>query len=123
MQTAVDEARVACALERYRLANGHFPEILNALVPQYLKELPQDIMDGQPLRYRRTEDGQFVLYSVGSDGVDNGGQLVARRRNWRGEPEPMWRSGPGDWVWRYPATASVSKLNSPETIGAQSDFQ
>ena len=123
VQTAVDEARVACALERYRLANGHFPEILNALVPQYLKELPHDIMDGQPLRYRRTEDGQFVLYSVGSDGVDNGGQLVARRRNWRGEPEPMWRSGPGDWVWRYPATASVSKADSIKTLDGQTDFQ
>jgi hypothetical protein len=123
VQTAVDEASVACALERYRLANGHFPETLNALVSQYIKELPHDIMDGQPLRYRRTEDGQFVLYSVGSDGVDNGGQLVARRRNWRGEPEPMWQSGPGDWVWRYPATASVSKSDSRKTLDGQSDFQ
>jgi hypothetical protein len=123
VQTAVDEASTACALERYRLANGHFPETLNSLVPQYLKELPRDIMDGQPLRYRRTDDGQFVLYSVGSDGVDNGGQLVGRRRDRLGGLEPMWQPGAGDWVWRYPATASVSKLNSPETIGAQSDFQ
>jgi hypothetical protein len=116
VQTAVDEASVACALERFRLANGHFPETLNALVPHCIKELPHDIMDGQPLRYRRTEAGQFVLYSVGSDGVDNGGQLVARRRDRLGGLEPMWQAGAGDWVWRYPATTRQRLVDGAEVF-------
>ena len=30
-------------------------------------------MDGQPLRYRRNADGTFLLYSVGENGKDDGG--------------------------------------------------
>jgi len=30
-------------------------------------------MDGKPLRYRLRPDDDFLLYSVGEDGVDNGG--------------------------------------------------
>ena len=33
-QAAADTAAIACALERYRLANGHYPESLDSLVPQ-----------------------------------------------------------------------------------------
>ena len=66
-------ARVAIALERYRLAHGEYPESLDALAPQLLKQLPHDIINGQPLHYRRTADGQFVLYSVGWNETDDGG--------------------------------------------------
>ena len=64
-ETTVDLARLACALERYRLANGRFPETLDALAPKFIAKLPHDVINGQPLKYRRTDDGQFVLYSVG----------------------------------------------------------
>ena len=30
-------------------------------------------MDGQPLRYRRNADGTFLLYSIGENGKDDGG--------------------------------------------------
>ncbi|MBX7257998.1 MAG: hypothetical protein K1Y02_16680 [Candidatus Hydrogenedentes bacterium] len=36
-------AQSALAAERYRLANGHLPESLDALVPAYLAEVPRDI--------------------------------------------------------------------------------
>jgi len=48
------------------------------------------------LHYRRTDDGQFVLYSVGWNETDDGGEVA-------------FTSGgsvdvnTGDWVWRYPA--------------------
>lgn len=97
-QTSIDLALVACALERHRLARGQFPEALPALVPDTLDKLPIDIMNGQPLIYRRTDDGQFILYSVGANLLDDDGIDPDTAR------EPGWeRPEPGDWVWRYPA--------------------
>ena len=52
-----------------------------------------DPISGQPCHYRRTEAGQFILYSVGWDEKDDGG---TPGRNLFDEKE-------GDWVWRYPA--------------------
>ena len=95
-QTSVDLARVACALERYRLANGQFPQTLEALAPKFIEKLPDDIITGQPLKYRRTVDGQFVLYSVGWNETDDGGKLGLTKNG-----NPDWHKG--DWIWRYPA--------------------
>mgnify|MGYP001612729570 CR=1 FL=1 len=50
MQTFVDAARVACALERYRLTEGKLPENLDALVPRFIETIPTDVIDGKPLR-------------------------------------------------------------------------
>ncbi len=85
-QTMVNEALVACALERYRVAQGKHPETLDALVPQFADRLPNDLINGQPLKYRRTADGSFVLYSVGWNEVDDGGVP--------GKTVPE-----ADWVW------------------------
>lgn len=96
-QTSVDLARVACALERFRRANAGFPESLNALVPTWLSEIPHDVVNGQPLRYRRTEDGNFLLYSVGWNETDDGGEPDPSKYFYFGISKPT-----GDWVWRYP---------------------
>lgn len=66
-------ALVALAVERYRLGLGHWPESLAELVPDYLDSVPEDPFDGEPVRYRRLDSG-FVVYSVGEDGVDDGGK-------------------------------------------------
>ena len=61
------------ALHAYRLDHEQqFPEKLDALVPEYLDRVPLDEFSGAPLIYRRTDRG-FLIYSVGPDGVDNGG--------------------------------------------------
>jgi hypothetical protein len=36
-------------------------------------EVPTDIYSGAPLRYRRLDNG-YVVYSVGFDGKDGGGE-------------------------------------------------
>jgi len=69
-------ARTALALERYRLARGRVPERLEELVPQYLKEVPSDPFDGNPIRYRHADPG-YCLYSISDDGQDNGGKEKA----------------------------------------------
>ena len=99
----------ALALERYRGRHGRYPDTLADLVPELLKAPPVDFMDGQPLRYRPTEDGHFVLYSVGLDCVDNGGQI--RRPGRRGMPFDRSMDDFGfpqgtDLVWPRPASAA-----------------
>lgn len=63
----------ACALKRYRLRHGQWPETLESLVPEFLPEMPRDWYSGGPLRYARRDAGTFLLYSVGADGKDDGG--------------------------------------------------
>ena len=100
-QTAVNEALVGCALERYRLETGQFPERTETLVPKYLSRLPHDIVNGQPLKYQRRSESSFVLYSVGWDETDEGGKPGPPIEDWRQRMSPAWQSG--DWVWIHPA--------------------
>lgn len=95
IQAQVDLARVACALERYRLAHGEYPETLDVLAPQFIAKLPHDLINGQPLHYRREADGRFVLYSVGWNETDDGGQVALRKGG-------VIDREKGDWVWQYP---------------------
>jgi hypothetical protein len=75
---------IAClATERFRRARGFWPEKLTDLVPTMLSAVPIDPYDGQPLRYRRSPDGVLV-YSVGPDGEDNGGNVKNSERFWPG---------------------------------------
>ena len=66
----------AIALERYHLQHNTYPVSLNELVPAFLPQVPTDFMDGKPLRYRLQPDGNFLLYSVGEDGKDDGGDAT-----------------------------------------------
>jgi hypothetical protein len=95
-QASVDLARTAVALERFRLANGNYPESLDTLAPKFISEMPHDVIDGGPLHYRRADDGQFVLYSVGWNETDDGG-VAGYKKN---STVPYFELG--DWVWRYP---------------------
>lgn len=86
-QALVCQARVACALERYRLARGRYPEELAELRPQFLEEVPRDCMSGEEMVYHRMPEGEFLLYSVGWNQRDEGGWIGDAKR------------GGGDWVW------------------------
>jgi hypothetical protein len=87
-QTEVNQALIACALERYHLAHREYPVNLDALMPQYLDRIPRDVIGGRPPKYRRAADGTYMLYSIGWRGLDNGGV--------RGKSSPNLD---GDWVW------------------------
>ncbi|MBL9137582.1 MAG: hypothetical protein JNK85_17055 [Verrucomicrobiales bacterium] len=88
-------AVVGLALERHRLADGQYPTSLDALAPRFLGEVPSDPMDGKPLRYSSTPDGQYRLYSVGRDGQDDGGLRPTRRAKSAADPKRA-----SDLVWR-----------------------
>ncbi len=69
--------RTGLAAEGYRLSNGHFPKTLDVLVPEYIEKIPQDPFDGKPLKMAVTDYG-ILIYSIGEDGVDDGGDLKKR---------------------------------------------
>jgi hypothetical protein len=96
-QVWIDEARIACALERYRLAHGVYPESLDALAPAYIDSVPHDIMNGQPYHYQLRPDGTYLLYSVGWNQTDDGGKIVYKQDN----PNAVDYTQ-GDWVWPTP---------------------
>lgn len=67
-----DGTCVGIALELYRRRNGGYPASLDALVPTYLPAVPVDRIAGGPVRYK-IKNGKPAVYSVGIDGVDDGG--------------------------------------------------
>jgi len=96
-QVQVDEARIACRLERYRLAHETYPATLDALVPTYGPNLPHDIMNGEPYHYKVNGDGTYILYSVGWNQIDDGGNVVYKKDS----PNQV-NYQQGDWVWPPP---------------------
>jgi hypothetical protein len=86
------------AIKRFQLRHGKLPSSLEALVPVFLAAVPYDYMSAKPLRYHLKSDGDYVLYSVGLDGKDDGG-----------DPSPAPGATPGLWggrdaVWPSPGT-------------------
>ena len=65
------------AVRVYQSDQGRAPADLNELVPKYLQRVPTDPFNGRPLIYgpQRTN---WLLYSIGEDGIDDGGKPVAR---------------------------------------------
>ena len=96
-QTLQTSAAIACAVERYYLKWGHYPETLDALVPEFLNQIPTDPMDLKPMRYRRTDAGSFIVWSVGDNGVDDDG--VSRKKG-EGSGKKTATEIP-DWVWPF----------------------
>ena len=98
----------AFALERYRGKLGSYPVTLDMLAPEFLKSVPVDFMDGQPLRYRLTDDGHFFLYSVGLDCTDHGGAMPAHEFETRfpGGATRFEAPPPADIVWPLSASSA-----------------
>ncbi|MEO6742608.1 MAG: hypothetical protein ABIP20_20380, partial [Chthoniobacteraceae bacterium] len=101
-QTLIDQAVIACALERHRIERGIYPDSLDAVKLADGKSLPLDAMNGKAMGYRRTADGRYVIWSVGFDGKDDGGKRVLDEK----KPEDTKFHDAkyvGDWVWDFPA--------------------
>ena len=67
--------RALIAVERYRLKHGKWPGKLEDTVPAFLDKVPEDPIDGAPIRYKRWADG-VVVYSIGNDRKDDGGEVL-----------------------------------------------
>ena len=103
VETARNVVVTAIALKRYELQHHQLPNTLDELVPEFLKSVPTDYMDGQPLRYLRNGDGTFLLYSVGENGLDDGGNPAFPK--YVQSSNYYWQNSEAlDWVWPQPAT-------------------
>ena len=91
----------AIAVKRFALRHGGPPQSLDALVPEPLRSIPVDYMDGKPIRFRPLPTGGFVLYSVGEDGKDDSGDATLRPG--KTNSRMIWDHN--DVVWPAPATA------------------
>jgi hypothetical protein len=94
-QGSMNLARTAISLERFRLSTGGYPAALDDLKSQHLPAPPHDVINGLPLHYSRTNGSSFILYSIGWNNIDDGGQVTLRKT---GSADPSF----GDWVWQYP---------------------
>jgi hypothetical protein len=77
---------VVCIL-KYEADVGELPDGWEDVVKKgYFRSVPIDVYSGRPVIYRKVGDG-FTVYSVGSDGVDNGGVLSDDAVFW-----PTWEA-------------------------------
>jgi hypothetical protein len=94
----------AIALHRYQLVRSGLPRNLDELTPAFLAVVQLDPMDGKPLRYRPNADGSFLLYSIGENRVEEGGDPNPRNPN---AGNTHFLNG-RDIVWPLPATQQES---------------
>ena len=99
-ETALRQARAAVALERFRLARGAYPERLEELVPEFARELPREVYVDEPMRYRRTENGGYLVYSVAVNQVDDGGIAVPEAASENESRRYRTVATQLDWLWR-----------------------
>jgi len=100
-QTLVNQAAIACALERYRIANGSYPDSLALVTLADGQPLPVDILTGKPMGYRKTANGKYALWCVSLNGKDHGGKRAPDKVI--PDDTEFWNeSYAGDWVWDFP---------------------
>ncbi len=69
------------AILEYRAVNGAAPAKLQDLVPDYLPSVPQDVYNGEPLKYT-TDGANFKVYAIGKNRVDDGGKTFTSNQPW-----------------------------------------
>lgn len=98
----------AIALKRFHVRHSNWPPSLGALVPEFLAAVPYDYMSAKPLCYHPMADAGYVLYSVGEDGKDDGG-----------DPTPPPGTAPGLWTGRdavWPSLVSGPSEPAPQPV-------
>lgn len=95
------QALLACALERHYLRHAGYPAVLEALDAEFLAGLSLLDVNGEKMHYQQTSGGRYRLWSIGPDGVDNGGKFGSEVVNGARGRTPSHPQYLGDWVWRY----------------------
>ncbi|RKY04322.1 MAG: hypothetical protein DRP56_10170 [Planctomycetota bacterium] len=82
------------SIHRFQKENERLPDDWDELIERgYLETIPLDPYSDKPLIYRKTDDG-FILYSIGSNFVDDGG---VPGTDSRGKPRDWGENG--DWIF------------------------
>ena len=109
-QSTLDQAFIACGLERYLLAHKTYPDRLDDLISILGTKAPSDIIGGSAIHYQKASKDAYLLYSIGWNGVDEGGKVVLDSQQ-----PPRHLIEQGDWVWMMPSeritNVDVVKIN------------
>ncbi|MFN0078189.1 MAG: hypothetical protein ACKVY0_17175, partial [Prosthecobacter sp.] len=103
VQARTRQAVTGLALERFFGKHANYPARLDELVPEFLPAVLLDPCDGKAMRYRTTNAGRYLLWSVAFDGKDDAGTVnVTKPEDSGALRKPGYL---GDWTWQYePAT-------------------
>jgi hypothetical protein len=112
MDATLDAEATMCALELYRREHGAYPATLDALVPAYLPEVPEDPYSGEPFVYR-PEGEPYTLYCLGPNKIDDGGVSERPRAL---EPDLVLVGG----TFLRPSSKDAPATESSESTSTQS---
>jgi hypothetical protein len=102
IQSITNQAIAACALERYRIEHGAYPDALSQANHPGEPPIPDDPLTRKPMGYRKTPNGRYTLWSLAFNGINHNGQRILDPK----APDHTKFSDPayqGDWVWDFPA--------------------
>ncbi len=99
------------AAERHRIAHGAMPRSLAEIDPRLLDAIPIDPFDGLAMK-SRWKDGSLSVYTVGPDGLDDGGKFDPRMRM-RAGTDLGWT------LWDVPFRARTPREELPEDVFAR----
>lgn len=102
---ARDAALVVIAITLFERREGRLPSTLDELVPELLPRVPLDLFTGEPIRYR-VEGDTFVLWSVGNDYIDDGGEFDDTTHS----QQSGWTAG--RWYAREVVEERIGRVNA-----------
>ena len=74
-QLRISLLKLVLALRQHHLDFAEYPEEISSLAPAYVPALPDDPVSTSDLVYRRI-GSDYLLYSIGFDGKDDGGKMA-----------------------------------------------
>ncbi len=90
------------ALLQYKNDKGEFPDEFDEIVKTgFLDKLPKDPYSNKPMVYMKNNKGNFILYSVGRNLIDDGGKMGTDSQ---GRKQRL-NTDNGDWIY-WPITES-----------------
>ena len=105
--------RLNIALGQYRARHGRYPTALAELVPNFIDALPPDPFGASSFGYRLEAPDRYVLWSLGIDGEDDGGQPGL---GYAGQLVAF--SDDGDDIYTFPRGVPTAE---PELVPAEED--
>lgn len=97
-ETVKRQARIGCALERYRLREGTYPPSLAMLVPDFMTTVPKEALVDADFHYEVMRGGAFRLYSAALNRKDDGGKTKSKLGG-RTDSTRLQL----DWLWSHVA--------------------
>jgi hypothetical protein len=112
IRNAMDQSRgrqqgviTALAIHRYFLKYGQWPTGYDQITPEFVGEFPLDEVTGGRLKFKN-DNGSLIVYSVGNDRDDDGGQdrfqvdgEMTPREQFIFAQQPVSNNVPdGDWI-------------------------